>query len=90
MNDSKLPLIGKNFFCDKAYYGGVTKLYGENFFYYDVNSLYSFAALNSMPGINYKFIKNIGNNIDLNSLFGFFYCIIEMDNNYLGLLPVHT
>ncbi len=38
----------------QAYYGGITEVYrpyGENLFYYDVNSLYPFASLNDMPGL---------------------------------------
>lgn len=38
----------------KAYYGGITEVYrpyGENLFYYDVNSLYPYVALNDMPGL---------------------------------------
>jgi hypothetical protein len=77
----------------QAYYGGVTEVYkpyGKNLYYYDVNSLYPFAALNPMPGIDCTYIENVGNNISLNDLFGFFYCDVETDNNYLGLLPVHS
>lgn len=95
LRDSKLPIIGKNIFSDikKAYYGGVTEVYkpyGKNLFYYDVNSLYPFAALNPIPGVNCTFIENVGNSMDLKDLFGFFYCKIETNNNYLGLLPVHS
>ena len=42
----------------------VYKPYGKNLLLYDVNSLYPFAALNPMPGINCSFIENIGNNLD--------------------------
>jgi len=77
----------------KAYYGGITEVYrpyGENLYYYDVNSLYPYAALNDMPGLNCtkeNFIE--GGNID--HLFGFFNCAIKAPlNGYLGLLPVRN
>ena len=49
-----------------AYYGGITEVYkpyGENLYYYDVNSLYPFAGLQDMPGLdcvksNYYSSKN--------------------------------
>jgi hypothetical protein len=94
LKSSKLPIINKNMFNDikKAYYGGVTEVYkpyGTNLFHYDVNSLYPFAALNPIPGINCIFIENIKNSVNLQDLFGFFYCEIKTGDNYLGLLPVH-
>lgn len=69
LKDSKLPIIGRNMFSDikQGYYGRVTEVYkpyGKNLLLYDVNSLYPFAALNPMPGINCSFIENIGNNLD--------------------------
>ena len=77
----------------KAYYGGITEVYkpyGQNLFYYDVNSLYPFAALSSMPGLNCNKMDFIDNPYtDLDELFGFFYCDITTPiNNYLGLLPI--
>ena len=44
--------IKQDNFIRCGYYGGVTdyyKAYGENLYYYDVNSLYPFAMLNNMP-----------------------------------------
>lgn len=38
----------------QAYYGGITEVYrpsGRYLFYYDVNSLYRFVALQDMPGL---------------------------------------
>jgi hypothetical protein len=38
----------------KGYYGGIAEVYkpyGENLYYYDVNSLYPYTALNDMPGV---------------------------------------
>lgn len=81
----------------QAYYGGRVEVYkpttdkpGQKLYYYDVNSLYPFASLKVMPGINCEFIqffKDIKTISD--DLFGFFYCKIKCDDNrYLGLLPV--
>jgi len=58
-------------------------------FYYNVNSLYPYAALNDMPGTKCKFEDNIDQNIkELNNIFGFFYVkVTAPNNNYLGLLP---
>lgn len=68
--------------------------YGENLYYYDVNSLYPYAALNDMPGLNcYKeqFINKKLLSPNLATRFGFYYCDIEAPlNNYLGLLPVKS
>lgn len=63
-----------------------TKLY-----YYDVNSLYPFASLNNMPGLVCNYVETYGTsnryNLDLENLFGFFYCRIKSSHNYIGLLP---
>jgi DNA polymerase type B, organellar and viral len=94
LNDSKLPLINKlqHFnFINFGYYGGITEVYipyGKNLFYYDVNSLYPYAALNSMPGINCTYID--GDDLDLDNLFGFFHAKVKTNNLYLGLLPIKT
>ena len=61
---------------------------GKNLRYYDVNSLYPFAALNPMAGHICEYIES-KNPLDLNELFGFFYCKVKTNNSYLGLLPVH-
>ena len=95
LKNTKLPIISRNMFSDikKAYYGGVTEVYkpyGENLLHYDVNSLYPYAALNPMPGVTCSYIENFDKSIDLNSLFGFFYCEVESTNSYFGLLPVHS
>lgn len=40
-----------------AHYGGQTEVYrpeGENLYYYDVNSLYPYVALQDMPGLECK------------------------------------
>ena len=54
----------------QAYYGGITEVYkpyGENFYYYDVNSLYPFASLNDMPGLSCRKIT-FSNNLVIDNL----------------------
>ena len=78
----------------QAYYGGITEVYrpyGENLYYYDVNSLYPFASLNDMPGLLCEKLTFYNNTADLSNLFGFFYCKVETPKDlYLGLLPIKT
>ena len=96
--DNNIPLINKrSLFEDikESYFGGITEVYrpyGENLYYYDVNSLYPHAALNPMPSNKCIFENNINKNIgEVINFFGFYYCSIEAPlNNYLGLLPVKT
>ena len=95
-----IPLINKpSVYKDikQSYYGGITEVYkptnsnGEPLYYYDVNSLYPYAALSDMPGkectlessINKRFTEDL-------ELFGFFYCTIKVreDSLNIGLLPV--
>jgi len=77
-----------------AYFGGITEVYkpcGYDLFYYDVNSLYPYVALQDMPGLvcNLEIYYDI--NQDIDTLFGFFYCSIDAPiDNYLGILPVRT
>ena len=93
-----IPLINKRSIYEDiklSYFGGVTEIYrpyGEDLYYYDVNSLYPYAALNPMPGVNCVFEKNINMSIqDMVNVFGFFYCRIKnTKDSYLGLLPVKT
>lgn len=73
-----------------AYYGGCTEVYrpiGENLLYYDVYSLYPFAALNVMPGTKCTYILSPSGDLDLDNLFGFFYCEVIAKDGYLGILP---
>jgi hypothetical protein len=96
-----LPLINKpNIynFIKLSYFGGICEVYkpsGENLFYYDINSEYPFVSKNDMPGNLVKYIElqdeevNNGKSLNLDSLFGFFYCKVKTTNNYLGLLPLH-
>lgn len=79
-------------YIQKGYYGGITEVYkpyGEDLFYYDVNSLYPFVALQDMPGTSgYKF-HYYNYKPNLNELFGFFYCHVHTPTTgYIGLLPV--
>ncbi len=90
-----IPLIKNNkIYSDikKAYYGGITEVYkpyGEKLHYYDVNGLYPYVSLQDMPGTQCIKKEFINKDVDIDNLFGFFYCEIETNNNdYLGLLPV--
>ena len=81
----------------EGYYGGITEVYkpyGENLYYYDVNSLYPYVALQDMPGLvcsKEEFYTGSGIEKDIDEYFGFFYCEIETPlNSYLGLLPVRN
>jgi hypothetical protein len=91
---NNIPLIKQKSIYNnikKSYYGGITEVYkpyGKDLFHYDVNSLYPHASLNPMPGLNCTFTDNINKNImDLSDIFGFFYCKVTTNNQYLGLLP---
>lgn len=98
-----IPLINnKNIYSDikLAYYGGITEVYkptnidNETLYYYDVNSLYPYVSLNDMPGLDWikkeHYIDNKQEDLDIENLFGFFYCDVETVDNYLGLLPVRN
>ena len=61
--------------------------YDENLYYDDVNLLYPYANLNSMPGSNYTYIERSDTNIYI--LFDFYYYEIETTDNYLRLLFIH-
>jgi hypothetical protein len=102
-NKNYLPLI-RNVtiynFIKKGYYGGITEVYkpyGENLNYYDINSMYPFVAKNKMPGTKATYIElnqdeaevNKGKSLDLDNLFGFFFCKVKTKDSYLGLLPIH-
>ena len=96
-SNKPIPLINKrDIYRDikLGYYGGMTEVYkpyGENLYYYDVNSLYPYVALNDMPGLECHKLEYINIKKDIDELFGFFYCDIEAPyKNYLGILPVKT
>lgn len=92
---NKIPLINKPSifnFIKEGYYGGITEVYkpyGKDLYFYDVNSQYSFAAKNIIPGNRFSYIEDYKEGLNLDELFGFFYCKIKTNDNYLGLLPVH-
>jgi hypothetical protein len=76
----------------KAYYGGLSNVYkpiscDEKLYYYDVNSLYPYGMLSSMP---------IGNpihstNRDINKIFGFVFAKIIADEDVkIPILPVRN
>jgi hypothetical protein len=97
MREPKIPSITNKTmfnFIKSGYYGGQTEVYkpyGENLKYVDVNSLYPFAALNPMPGINSTYLENYATGLDLDKLFGFFSAEVDCTRDaYLGLLPVVT
>lgn len=92
-----LPLINnKAMFNDihKAYYGGRVEVYNPIIdkvsYYYDVNSLYPFTSLLPLPGIKCEYIEYHLEKPKISDLFGYFYCKIRTNNNYLGLLPRRT
>lgn len=106
--NNDIPLIIKTSLYEDiklSYFGGITEVYkptnkdNEILYYYDVNSLYPYASLNKMPGLNciYESMLNLlinqstdqtADNVD--KLFGFYYCKIKTNNLYIGLLPVRT
>ncbi len=94
LNTSCIPIITSNMYNDirQSYFGGITEVYkpyGKNLYYYDVNSLYPYAALNSIPGRKCVYREDYTDKgLNLKELFGFFYCDIETSDSYLGLLPV--
>ena len=57
--------------------------------------MYPFVAKNKMPGNNATYIElseeeiNKNKSLDLDNLFGFFFCKVKTKDSYLGLLPVH-
>jgi len=65
---TSLPLIkNRTIYEDikKAYYGGLSEVYkgyGENLYYYDVNSLYPYGVLNDMTGNVCHYIENHSEN----------------------------
>lgn len=97
-NKNPIPLINsRTIFNDihQAYYGGRVEVYNPIIkdsiaYYYDVNSLYPYASLNPMPGLNATYIENIDKTLNLEGLFGFFYCKVHYSGKYLGLLPYRT
>lgn len=94
---NNIPLINKKSVYEdikKSYFGGITEVYkpyGEGLYYYDVNSLYPYAALNPMPGSSCVFEDSISCPLKyVKDFFGFYYCSIKTKDNYLWLLPVKS
>ena len=87
-----IPTLNKylDYFIRESYYGGITdvyKLYGENIFYYDVNSLYPHAMLNAMPSKMIHYYDSM-KEINLSEFFGFCSAIIKAPKNIkMPLLP---
>jgi len=101
---SPLPLIlNRSVWLDthKAYFGGRNEVLNpivkdKIVYYYDVNSLYPYAMLNPMSGLNWVYFECISTKLELNkielneNLFGWFYCKVKTTNSYLGLLPYRS
>jgi hypothetical protein len=96
------PIIKQNIVAPlenyKDFHGGKVEVFQafnketkKNYYYYDVNSLYPFAALNDMPGLNCTYFENVKDMLKLKDLFGYLYCKVKCsDSIYLGLLPKKT
>ena len=80
MDTNKIPIIsGKEYnMIAQGYYGGLVDVYrpyGENLYYYDVNSLYPTAMVRDMPcGI--PVFTNDKASLNLDTFFGFCYAEI--------------
>lgn len=82
-----IPILPRKIdeFVRNGYYGGATdyyKAYAANLKYYDINSLYPNAMKNPMPLNLIKYHK-YGNNIDLNTFFGFIEVEVTCPTNML-------
>ena len=91
--NTNIPTMKRNedSFIRESYFGGATdfyKKYGENLFYYDVNSLYSYVMLNPMP-LNLIKKHDSMKNINFDKFFGFIECIVTAPKDMkIGILPV--
>jgi hypothetical protein len=87
-----IPSLSKilDFYIRKSYYGGSTDIYqkyGENLYYYDVNSLYSKAMLKPLPLKPLPFEPDLWNS-KLEDFYGFAFCWINCPKNIkIPLLP---
>ena len=95
--DNNIPLLSKpSIYRDinLGYYGGITEVYkpyGENLYYYDVNSLYPYVALQDLPGNKCTKEYYFDKQISIDNCFGFYYCEIDAPlDGYFGLLPVRS
>lgn len=62
-------------YINNSYYAPRTEIfkpYGENLYYYDVNNLYPFAALNNLCGLKASYVEYLHINKDIYELLGFF------------------
>nr|YP_009710785.1 DNA polymerase type B [Amanita thiersii]QFZ98734.1 DNA polymerase type B [Amanita thiersii] len=87
----KIPILKDDVdnFIRKGYFGGATdyyKCYGENLYYYDVNSLYPHSMCKPMP---YEIIAHHQDmyDIELENLFGFCEAEISTPDTLTPLLP---
>jgi len=93
--DIDIPILKNSIdsFIRKSYFGGATdyyKAYGENLYYYDVNSLYPYAMLKPMPLNLIKTHKNMTNFSKemFTNFFGFVRCRVTTPDNILKpILP---
>ena len=93
--NNNIPLVNKKSMYNdikNSYYGGITEVYrpyGKNLYYYDVNSLYPYAALNAMAGLNSVYLSRIDKDFNdcTKDIFGFYYCKIETCKGYIRLIP---
>lgn len=82
--NNNIPLINKlSIYKDikQAYYGGITEVYkpwGGNLYYYDVNSLYPYVALQDMPGLTCSKLLFYVETHDIDSLFGFLFVVLML------------
>lgn len=100
VQNSPLPLIkNKTIFSYiyEGYHGGRTEVfnpYGENLYYYDVNSLYPSECLNTLCGTIGEYVNFVEPINGVKSdMFGFYYCKINTHGSpikSLGLLPKKT
>ena len=78
-------------FVRKGYFGGGTdyyKAYGENLYYYDVNSLYPYAMCKPMPLEIIKHHNYMNYMLREDSdLFGFFECEVKVPDTVRPLIP---
>lgn len=78
--DKVIPSLtqAQDFYIRKSYFGGATdhyKRYGENLYYYDVNSLYPSVMIKPMPFLHLFYLNSISEN-DFKHFFGF--CLAEI------------
>lgn len=86
-----LPTRNQDTFVRRSYYGGhadVFKPYGENLYYYDVNSLYPFIMKEYPMPCGQPVWKNNLESVELDSLFGFIEaCVVCPPNIVRPFLP---